>query len=70
MKVIDALKLIEIDVSLNKRSVLGNDLIAELYWSNQRIDFEKESTELTYEEYVIIQRVYIPKSINKRTLST
>ena len=66
MKVIDALQLIEIDVNQYNRNSLGNSLRAELYWVNQRIDFNKEAVELTDDEYKIIANVYIPKTLKKR----
>jgi len=66
MKLIDVLIMIGIEVYQNKRNDLGNALLAELYWVNQRINFEKDVEELTDEEYKIIANVYIPKTINKK----
>lgn len=67
MKVIDALKLIDIDVTRNKCNALGNALLVERYWEKHIIDFNKDVSYLSDNDYSVIQSVYIPKTIHKRT---
>ncbi|MEI7502767.1 MAG: hypothetical protein WCJ61_05745 [Paludibacter sp.] len=66
MKVKDVLKLIDIDLSKENKSPLGNELFAELSKANHKIDFDKDVTQLTVEDYHMIAWVYIPKTQNKK----